>query len=165
MQLQSTRTAYGTDSLSAVLEGIAPDGGLFVEAQPARPFDWRGCLALPPLGAAEKLLTHLLPDFDGMGELVRRAYSGKFASPELTPLVPVGEDYALELFHGPTAAFKDVALSMLPQLIAAARRQRGGTGETVILTATSGDTGKAALEGFHDVPGTRIFVFYPAGGV
>ena len=114
---------------------------------------------------AEKILSHLLPGFDRMGELVRRAYEGKFESADLTPLVKVGEDFVLELFHGPTAAFKDVALSMLPQLVTAARVQEGVGDRIVILTATSGDTGKAALEGFHDVEGTGILVFFPDAGV
>jgi threonine synthase len=114
---------------------------------------------------AEKILAYLLPGFADMGELVRKAYAGKFETEELAPLVRVGQDYVLELFRGPTSAFKDVALSMLPRLISAGRRQTGQRGDTVILTATSGETGKAALEGFHDVEGTRIFVFYPAGGV
>ncbi len=166
MRYQSTRSAYITDDVRAVLDGIAPDGGLFVDPLlGTRAFDWRGGLRLPPLKMAEALLTHLLDGFDDMGFLVERAYRDKFDTPELTPLVPVGDDWALELFHGPTSAFKDVALSVLPQLIGAARRQLGEEGETLILTATSGDTGKAALEGFHDVPGTRIAVFYPDGGV
>ena len=166
MLYQSTRSAYRTDDVRAVLEGIAPDGGLFVDPElNKRPFDWKACLALEPLGMSAMLLGHLLPGFEEMKALVSRAYEGKFDTPELTPLVPVGDLYALELFHGPTSAFKDVALSVLPQLMVAARAQLGEKGETLILTATSGDTGKAALEGFHDVPGTRIAVFYPYGGV
>lgn len=166
MHYQSTRSLYTTDAVRAVLDGIAPDGGLFVDPSLGeRSFDWQGCLRLAPLQMAEALLSHLLEGFEKMGELVERAYSGKFDTPELTPLVEVGDLYALELFHGPTSAFKDVALSVLPQLIGAARRQLGEEGETLILTATSGDTGKAALEGFHDVEGTRIAVFYPDGGV
>ncbi len=166
MLVQSTRSDYRTDELNAVLEGLAPDGGLFVEPElGSRPFAWQDCLSLSPLDMAERILRYLLPGFAGMGELVRRAYEGKFETEELTPLVQVGEDYVLELFRGPSAAFKDVALSLLPQLISAARSQTGRKGDTVILTATSGDTGKAALEGFRDVPGTRIFVFYPGGGV
>lgn len=166
MLVQSTRSAYETDDLGAALEGLAPDGGLFVEKElGSRPFDWKACLPCAPLERAEKVLRYLLPGFADMGELVRRAYAGRFETEELTPLVPVGQDYVLELFRGPTSAFKDVALSMLPRLISAGRRQKALPGETVILTATSGDTGKAALEGFHDVEGTRIFVFYPAGGV
>ena len=166
MKYQSTRSGQYAADTAAVLQGIAPDGGLYIDPDLAqRPFDWAGCLSLSPLAAAEKILSHLLPGYEDMGALVRRAYEGKFDSPELTPLVPVGEDYVLELFHGPTAAFKDVALSMLPQLITAGRKQEGVEDKIVILTATSGDTGKAALEGFHDVDGTGILVFYPDAGV
>lgn len=167
MIYQSTRndalTASGTQ---AVLQGPAADGGLYIDpALDKREFDWRGCIALSPMEISEAVLGHLLPDFEDMGALVLEAYTGKFESDALTPLVPVGEDYVLELFRGPTCAFKDVALSMLPRLMTAARRQEGVGGKTVILTATSGDTGKAALEGFHDVDGTGIIVFYPAEGV
>ena len=166
MYYQSTRSGHRVSDTAAILEGIAPDGGLYIDpALAGRPFDWQGCLRLPPLGMAEKILGHLLPGFEDMGALVRRAYAGKFDTEELTPLVGVGEDFVLELFHGPTAAFKDVALSMLPQLVTAARAQEGVEDRIVILTATSGDTGKAALEGFHDVPGTGIIVFFPDAGV
>lgn len=166
MMVQSTRGQCSLKDTEAVLAGIAADGGLFVDAALSeRAFDWRACLKLSPLGMAEKILGFLLPGFSDMSRLVQRAYAGKFETEELTPLVPVGDDFVLELFRGPTSAFKDVALSMLPQLISAARESGGAQGETVILTATSGDTGKAALEGFHDVAGTRIFVFYPDGGV
>ena len=166
MLYQSTRSAHQASDTAAVLEGIAPDGGLYIDPGLAdRPFDWAGCLELPPLGMAEKILRHLLPGFEEMDALVARAYAGKFDAEELTPLVQVGEDYVLELFHGPTSAFKDVALSMLPQLITAARKQEGVQDKIVILTATSGDTGKAALEGFHDVEGTGILVFFPDEGV
>ena len=163
---RSTRSDARATAPEAVLRGLAPDGGLYVDPEIASGnFDVRGCLALDPLGQSEKILSRLLPGFGDMGSLVRRAYEGRFASKELTPLVPVGEDYVLELFHGPTAAFKDVALCMLPQLMTAAREITGMTDKTVILTATSGDTGKAALEGFHDVPGTGIMVFFPHKGV
>ena len=166
MLYQSTRSEHRVSDTAAILEGIAPDGGLYIDPKLAdRPFDWQGCLTLPPLGMAEAILSHLLPGFANMGALVRRAYEGKFESEDLTPLVKVGDDFVLELFHGPTAAFKDVALSMLPQLVTAARGQEGVKDRIVILTATSGDTGKAALEGFHDVEGTGILVFYPDAGV
>ena len=166
MIYQSTRGALFADAAEAVLRGMAADGGLFVEPHLGeRPFDWRSCLRLPPLEMQSSLLAYLLPGFADMDALVRRAYAGKFETDELTPLVPLGGEYVLELFRGPTSAFKDVALSMLPQLVCAAKDMRGERSETVVLTATSGDTGKAALEGFHDVPGTRIFVFYPYGGV
>ena len=166
MKYQSTRSLEQVSDTAAVLRGIAADGGLYIDPGLAeRPFDWQGCLSLTPLAMAERILHHLLPGYADMTTLVKRAYDGKFDTEELTPLVTVGDDYILELFHGPTSAFKDVALSMLPQLVTAAREQEGVTDEIVILTATSGDTGKAALEGFHDVEGTGILVFFPADGV
>ena len=165
MKYQSTRSAaVSASSTAAVLQGLADDGGLFI-TKDLGGFDWQGTLALSTLGMAEKILSALLPDLDAMPELVQRAYTGKFETDELTPLAAVGERYVLELFRGPTSAFKDVALSMLPQLITAARAQEGVTDEILILTATSGDTGKAALAGFCDVPGTKIIVFYPDEGV
>ena len=165
MIYQSTRNENLTaTSTQAVLQGLAPDGGLYIRKELGC-FDWRGVLALDTLGMAERILAFLLPDFENMGDLVRRAYAGKFETEDLTPLAAVGGRYVLELFRGPTSAFKDVALSMLPQLITAARRQEGVREQIVILTATSGDTGKAALEGFRDVEGTRIVVFYPEQGV
>ena len=166
MLYHSTRDIRLTaPSTRAVLEGIAPDGGLYI-CDPARlGFDWQGALRLDTLSMAAKILSALLPDFPDMEDLVRKSYAGKFPTADLTPLVPVGDKYVLELYHGPTSAFKDVALSVLPSLIGTAARAEGMEGDVVILTATSGDTGKAALEGFHDVKGTRIIVFYPYGGV
>ncbi len=165
MDYQSTRNKdLRARSTAAVLQGLASDGGLFV-ARTTGDFDWRAVLELDTFSMAEAVLSALLPDFEDMHGLVQRAYTGKFETDELTPLVQVGSRYVLELFRGPTSAFKDVALSMLPQLITAARRQEGVTDEILILTATSGDTGKAALAGFRDVPGTRIIVFYPDEGV
>ena len=166
MLYHSTRDIRLTaPSTRAVLEGIAPDGGLYI-CDPARlDFDWQGALRLDTLSMAAKILSALLPDFPDMEDLVRKSYAGKFPTADLTPLVPVGDKYVLELYHGPTSAFKDVALSVLPRLIGAAAKAEGMEGDVVILTATSGDTGKAALEGFHDVKGTRIIVFYPYGGV
>ena len=166
MLYHSTRDIRLTaPSTRAVLEGIAPDGGLYICDPAGLDFDWQGALRLDTLSMAAKILSALLPDFPDMEDLVRKSYTGKFPTADLTPLVPVGDKYVLELYHGPTSAFKDVALSVLPRLIGAAARAEGMTGDVVILTATSGDTGKAALEGFHDVKGTRIIVFYPYGGV
>ena len=167
MNYQSTRNTHETAcSTRAVLQGLAPDGGLYIRRDlSALGFDWQEALKKDVYGMAEQILGALLPDFADMHGLVERAYAGKFTAPDLTPLVQVGDNYVLELFHGPTSAFKDVALSMLPQLITAAKAQEGQKEQTVILTATSGDTGKAALEGFHDVEGTRILVFYPNNGV
>ena len=165
MKYQSTRNAdLKASSTAAVLKGLAQDGGLFI-TRAYEGFDWQGTLQLDTFGMAEKILGTLLPDFEDMHGLVQRAYTGKFETDELTPVVRVGERYVLELFRGPTSAFKDVALSMLPQLITAARKQEGVSDEILILTATSGDTGKAALAGFCDVPGTKIIVFYPDAGV
>ena len=165
MLYHSTRSdAAFVDSAKAVLEGLAPDGGLYMpQAIPA--FDWQQCLRGSSQDMATMILSALLPDIPDMPELVRRAYTGKFETEDLTPTVPVGDFRVLELFRGPTSAFKDVALSMLPQLLTAAKKAKGMDEDILILTATSGDTGKAALEGFHDVPGVRICVFYPDGGV
>ena len=166
MLYHSTRDIRLTaPSTRAVLEGIAPDGGLYICDPASLDFDWQGALRLDTLSMAAKILSALLPDFPDMEDIVRKSYAGKFPTADLTPLVPVGDKYVLELYHGPTSAFKDVALSVLPRLIGAAAKAEGMQGDVVILTATSGDTGKAAMEGFHDVPGTRIIVFYPYGGV
>ncbi len=165
MQYHSTRGgAPMVNSAQAVLEGLAGDGGLYMPVQiPA--FDWQKCVASDALSMAQQILYAFLPDIGNMGELVRRAYVGKFETEDLTPTVKAGPFTVLELFRGPTSAFKDVALSMLPQLMTAAKDESGMKEDIMILTATSGDTGKAALEGFKDVPGIRICVFYPHGGV
>ena len=165
MLYHSTRSDLNAvDSAQAVLEGLAPDGGLYMpEALPA--FDWKKCLKGSSMDMATMILSALLPDIPDMPGLVRKAYTGKFETEDLTPTVPVGGFGVLELFRGPTSAFKDVALSMLPQLLTAAKTAKGMQEDILILTATSGDTGKAALEGFHDVDGVRICVFYPHGGV
>ena len=165
MKYQSTRNRALTASpAEAVLAGIAPDGGLYMpEAIPS--MDWQALLKEDTLTMSARILSALLPDYPDMDALVHRGYAGKFETEELTPVVPVGGRYVLELFRGPTSAFKDVALSLLPLLISEARDILGVKDEMLILTATSGDTGKAALEGFHDVPGTKIIVFYPYGGV
>ena len=165
MLYHSTRSnAAFVDSAQAVLEGLAPDGGLYMpDALPE--FDWRSCLQGSSKEMATAILSALLPDIPDMKTLVHNAYTGKFETEDLTPTVPVGDFHVLELFRGPTSAFKDVALSMLPQLLTAAKTVKGQEKDILILTATSGDTGKAALEGFHDVPGVKICVFYPHGGV
>ena len=165
MQYHSTRGGGGLlDSAAAVLQGLAQDGGLFLPVEiPA--FDWKNCLTCDTKKMAATILSAFLPDIPQMDVLVEKAYTGKFETEELTPTVQVGEFTVLELFRGPTSAFKDVALSMLPQLMTAAKTQKGMQEDILILTATSGDTGKAALVGFQDVPGIRICVFYPDGGV
>ena len=153
-------------SKQAILEGIASDGGLFVRDDVAA-----GAPSLPSLMSgtyqdrARAVLGHLLDDFSAeeIAGCVEAAYGKNFDTPAVTPVTPCGEDWVLELWHGPTSAFKDVALQMLPQLM---RVSREGDGRGVmIVTATSGDTGKAALAGFADVEGTGVTVFYPHGKV
>ena len=166
MIYQSTRNdGLTASSAQAILDGMARDGGLYSPASLDMDFDWRGVLPLSTQDMATRILAALLPSFTEaeMAALVGQAYAGKFETDELTPTVSVGDDTILELFRGPTSAFKDVALSMLPVLMTAAREKCGVTDQILILTATSGDRGKAAMEGFRDVPGTRIMVFYPHG--
>ena len=165
MLYHSTRCAdKKVDSAQAVLSGLAPDGGLFV---PERfpDFDSAACLKQDTMGMAAMIIGAMLPDIPDMETLVSKAYTGKFQTAELTPTVDTGKFTVLELFRGPTSAFKDVALCMLPQLLTAAKREKGIAEDILILTATSGDTGKAALAGFADVEGVKICVFYPDGGV
>ena len=163
----STRDAsISSTADAAILRGISPDGGLYVPAQ----FNKIDMNALMGMSAYE-LFAHVLENLlDGyaegeMYEIVKKGYLGRFETEDVTPTVKAGDMYFLELFRGPTAAFKDVALSLLPYFITRAARNEGVTDEIRILTATSGDTGKAALAGFADVPGTSITVFYPYGGV
>ena len=165
MIYHSTRNKQLTaDSCHAVLEGLAADGGLYVPQQlPA--FDWQECLGKSSVDMSADILSALLPDIADMPQLVQAAYKDKFETEDLTPSVEVGPFTVLELFRGPTCAFKDVALSVLPRLLTSAKEQCGVNEDILILTATSGDTGKAALEGFHDVEGVKICVFYPDGGV
>ncbi len=165
MQYFSTRgNAPAVSGAQAVLNGLAPDGGLYLPRSLPE-FDWQSAIQADAMTIAAKILSAFLPDIPNMEDLVRRAYSGKFETEALTPLAAVGDFFVLELFRGPTSAFKDVALCMLPHLMTAAREAMGEQKDILILTATSGDTGKAALEGFRDVPGIRICVFYPDGGV
>ena len=164
MQYHSTRSAQpSVDSAKAVLLGLAQDGGLYMPEKLPQ-VDVEACLSEDVYAMAIRLLSAFLPDISDMDGLVKKAYTGKFAASDLTPTVEVGPFSVLELFHGPTSAFKDVALSMLPQLLTQAKKQTQQQ-DILILTATSGDTGKAALEGFRDVPGVKICVFYPQGGV
>ncbi len=165
MLYHSTRNAKATvDSAQAVLSGLAPDGGLYIPANLPE-IDVNACLQEDTLQMATRIIGALLPDIPNMQTLVQRAYKGKFETEELTPTVDTGKFTVLELFRGPTSAFKDVALCMLPQLLTAAKTAKGMAEDILILTATSGDTGKAALAGFQDVDGVKICVFYPDGGV
>ena len=166
---KSTRDSNGRiKSSEAIVRGIAPDGGLYVpEAVPQidLPLDSLSRMDYPEL--ALYIMRKFLTDFteDELKYCIRKAYDKKFDSPKITPLVEKGSAFFLELFHGPTLAFKDVGLSMLPHLLMVAAKKIGIDKEIVILTATSGDTGKAALEGFANVEETKIIVFYPRDGV
>ncbi len=169
MQYLSTRSHdENATSAEAVLRGLAPDGGLYVpETIPAAGLTDAELLSLDQYALTAHILAKLLPDFpDGaVAAAVRDGYSGKFETEDLTPTVPVAGAHVLELYHGPTSAFKDMALCLLPRLVAAASEACGVKEDVLVLTATSGDTGKAALAGFADAPHTRVMVFYPEGGV
>lgn len=166
MRYHSTRSlVQQLTSREAVLQGLAADGGLFVTDELPELHIAPASLTGGYAGAARRVLGTLLSDFSAeeIAGAVEAAYGNTFADPAVTPVTKIGSMHLLELYHGPTAAFKDVALQMLPQLMS---RALAGTGRRlVIATATSGDTGKAALEGFADVPGIGIAVFYPDGGV
>ena len=163
---QSTRSASTASAKAALLQGIAPDGGLFVDpALASKAFDIEALRSLSYEELAAKIIARLLPGFEDCAEEIVKVYPEKFDCSEITPLVKLGEDYVLELFHGPTSAFKDLALSVLPRMMSFAKQREGLEEKIVVLTATSGDTGKAALEGFKNVKGTEIVVFFPNGGV
>ena len=150
----------------AVLRGIAPDGGLYVRGDfPQIPLEELRDADFCAL--SRRILGAFLAGYDAeeISGCVARGYAHKFDAPEIVPLRKVGDMHVVELFHGPTAAFKDVALSILPQLMGCALQKMGAENEIMILTATSGDTGSAALTGFADVPGIRILVFYPDKGI
>lgn len=152
----------------AILKGLAEDGGLFVpDSIPALDVPLKELLGKSYQEIAYQVMSRLLTDFteEELRNCINKAYDSKFDAPEIAPLVKKGNSYYLELFHGSTIAFKDMALSILPHLLTTAAKKNGVTNEIVILTATSGDTGKAAMAGLADVPGTRIIVFYPKDGV
>jgi len=152
----------------AILKGLAPDGGLFVPSEiPALDKSLSELSEMDYRGLAYEVMKLFLTDYteDELKKCISSAYDSKFDTEEIAPLAEAEGSYYLELFHGATIAFKDMALSLLPHLMTTAAKKNGLDKEIVILTATSGDTGKAALAGFADVPGTRIVVFYPKSGV
>ena len=152
----------------AILKGLAADGGLFVpESIPSLDKSLEELSKMNYKEVAYEVMKLMLDDFteEELKSCIDRAYDSKFDTEEMTPLVKVENEYFLELFHGATIAFKDMALSILPHLLTTSAKKNNVKNEIVILTATSGDTGKAALAGFANVPGTKIIVFYPKNGV
>ena len=158
----------GLTASQAILKGLAGDGGLFMpEVIPSFDFDLETLVGKPYQEVAWQVMKLLLTDFteEELRYCIDHAYDEKFDTEEIAPLVRADGAYYLELFHGKTIAFKDMALSILPYLMTTAAKKNGVTNKIEILTATSGDTGKAAMAGFADVPGTGIIVFFPKGGV
>ena len=152
----------------AILKGLADDGGLFVpESIPALDVTIDELAKMSYQETAYAVMKQFLTDFteEELKNCINKAYDSKFDTEEIAPLVQANGAYYLELFHGPTIAFKDMALSILPHLLITSARKNNVKNDIVILTATSGDTGKAALAGFADVEGTKIIVFYPKHGV
>ncbi len=172
MQFKSTRDVnVSVSSAMAIKTGLSHDGGLFLpETIPHIDLNTIESLASMSYNdRAKKILKYFLTDFtdEELTDCVNKAYNReKFETDEIAPVYKTEEGtYFLELWHGPTCAFKDMALQILPHLLSKSIKKTGETKEVVILVATSGDTGKAALEGFKDVDGTRIIVFYPCDGV
>lgn len=152
----------------AILKGLSDEGGLFVPCEfPKLSVALESLADMDYRETAYAVMKDFLSDFteDELKTCINRAYDSKFDTDEIAPITDADGVYYLELFHGKTIAFKDMALSILPHLLTTSARKNNSDKEIVILTATSGDTGKAALAGFADVPGTRIIVFYPKGGV
>jgi len=172
MSLISTRGGTAVTASQAILAGIAPGGGLYVPCaySAVSESELKQMRGEPYARRASRVLESFLDDFSPaeIRDAVRSAYAS-FDAPEVAPIRPLsepdGDTHVLELFHGPTLAFKDVALQLMPRLIRVAMDKCGEARELLVLTATSGDTGKAALEGFSGVPDTRCVVFYPSEGV
>lgn len=167
MRYTSTRDAsIHATAAQAIITGLAPGGGLFVPEQLGR-LDVEALKDAPYADVAFAVLETLLPEWDGGALLsaIRESYGAPFGG-KAGQLVRLREGlYSLELWHGPTSAFKDYALQLMPKLLVQAKKIEGRTEKTLVLVATSGDTGKAALEGFKDVENTGICVFYPNSGI
>lgn len=166
---KSTRNSEKTVTASeAILKGLADDGGLFVPVSiPKLDVTLDELKDMSYQETAYAVMKQFLTDFteEELKNCIAKAYDSKFDTEEIAPLAKVEDTYYLELFHGATIAFKDMALSILPHLLTTSAKKNHVKNEIVILTATSGDTGKAALAGFADVEGTKIIVFYPKNGV
>ncbi len=169
IRYESTRGSdnYKT-AAQAVIQGIAEDKGLYVpQTVPKLPKSIKEMLGMPYKQVAYEIIRTFFDDYteEEMKYCTDGAYDSKFEEKEIVPIKEAGGAYFLELYHGKTAAFKDMALSILPYLLTTATKKENEDKKICILTATSGDTGKAALEGFADVPGTEIIVFFPNRGV
>ena len=169
IKYQSTRSKeYSVTASQAILKGLADDGGLFVpNAVPKLEASMEELAGMDYKEVAWQVMKEFLTDFteEELRSCISRAYDDKFDTEEIAPLVQKGGVHYLELFHGATIAFKDMALSILPHLLTTSAKKNQIKNKIIILTATSGDTGKAALAGFADVEGTGIIVFYPKNGV
>ncbi len=169
IRYKSTRGNGETLTASqAILQGLANDGGLFVPTEmPKLDVDLAELSRMDYRQVAYLVMSKFFTDFteEELKHCINSAYDSKFDDSEIAPLKTAGTYEFLELFHGATIAFKDMALSILPHLLTTSAKKNQISNDIVILTATSGDTGKAALAGFADVPGTKIIVFYPKGGV
>ena len=171
MDLLYSSTRNGEEKVTAskaILKGLADDGGLFVpESIPKLDVTIEELAKMSYQETAYAVMKLFFTDFteEELKNCINKAYDSKFDTEEIAPLVEADGAYYLELFHGATIAFKDMALSILPHLLTTAAKKNQVNNEIVILTATSGDTGKAALAGFADVEGTKIVVFYPKDGV
>ncbi|MFQ9193989.1 MAG: threonine synthase [Candidatus Gastranaerophilaceae bacterium] len=165
---KSTRSSQTATASQAILKGLADDGGLFVPMTiPALDKSVEELSKMTYQEVAYEVMSKFFTDFteEELKNCIAKAYDSKFDTKEIAPIVKEDNAYYLELFHGATIAFKDMALSILPHLLTTSAKKNHVKNEIVILTATSGDTGKAALAGFADVENTRIVVFYPKGGV
>ena len=165
---KSTRSSQTATASQAILKGLADDGGLFVPMTiPALDKSVEELSKMTYQEVAYEVMSKFFTDFteEELKNCIAKAYDSKFDTKEIAPIVKKDNAYYLELFHGATIAFKDMALSILPHLLTTSAKKNHVKNEIVILTETSGDTGKAALAGFADVENTRIVVFYPKGGV
>ena len=172
MIYRSTRSqGQEVTTAQAIVQGLAPDGGLFVPKEFPAPFSaaaLKEIFALPYQDMAKKILALFLTDYSAeqLAEIVKGAYGQQWDDDRIAPLTDKkAGNYYLELFHGPTLAFKDVALQCLPRLMKTALENSDDHRGIVILTATSGDTGTAAMRGFQSLAKTRVIVFYPYQGV
>ncbi len=168
MKYRSTRSDFTVTASEAILTGLSKDGGLFVpESLPELDLPLEAYSKMTYQQTAYEVMKLFLTDFteEELKQCIEKAYDSKFDTPDIAPVQKKAGAFYLELYHGSTIAFKDMALSILPHLLITSARKNHVTNDIVILTATSGDTGKAALAGFADVPGTKIIVFYPKDGV